>query len=271
MTLSPEQIQCYKERGYLVSPYQLPVPLLEEMRSAFGQLLANNPDLSSDVLLQPHMEIPAAQGVKGSKEWVNFARTPEILEPVAQLIGDDLILWGMTIFGKPARIGKATPWHQDGDVYPVHPLETLSVWIALDDTTPHNGCMQFIPGSHKEQKIYSRHIEDDQNLTVNIACDSEFFDETTAENLVLEAGQYSFHDIYMIHRSTANTSGQRRAAVVMRIMPATSYFDHFGPYGEEVGGGHEHEYTRRPLFLLRGEDKTGRNNFEIGHRKSSDR
>ena len=125
--------------------------------------------------------------------------------------------------------------------------------------------MQFIPGSHKQRKIFSRHIEDDQNLTVNLACDSEYFDASTAENLAIRAGQISLHDIYMIHRSTANTTGQRRAAVVMRIMPATSYFDHYGPYGEQPGGGHVHEYTRRPLYLLRGQDRTGRNNFEIGH------
>jgi ectoine hydroxylase-related dioxygenase (phytanoyl-CoA dioxygenase family) len=263
--LGAEQIQCYRERGYLVPPYRLPEPVLVEMRNAFDRLLARNPDLRSDVMLQPHMEIPGAQGVKGSKEWVKFAKIPEILDIVGQLIGEDLILWGMTVFGKPAKIGKATPWHQDGDIYPVHPLETVTVWIAIDDATPQNGCMQYIPGSHRQRKLFSRHVEENENLTVNIACDAEHFDESTAENLELEAGQISLHDIYMIHRSTANTSGRRRAAVVMRIMPGTCYFDHRGPYGEEVGGGHVHEYTRRPLYLLRGQDRTGRNNFEIGH------
>ncbi len=263
--LDAAQIQHYKERGFLVPPYQLSASMLAEMRAAFDQLLARNPDLRSDVLLQPHMEIPAAQGVRGSKEWVKFARNTEILDIVEQLMGGDLILWGMTVFGKPAKLGKATPWHQDGDVYPVHPLETLTVWIALDDATPENGCMQFIPGSHKHRRIFSRHVEDDQNLTVNLACDSEYFDPSTAVNLEIKAGQISLHDIYMVHRSTANTSAQRRAAVVMRIMPATSYFDHYGPFGEEPGGGHVHEYTRRPLYLLRGQDRTGRNNFKIGH------
>lgn len=263
--LDAEQIQRYRERGYLVPPYRLPESVLIEMRSAFAQLLARNPDLPSDVMLQPHMEIPGAQSVKGSKEWLKFAKIPEILDIVQQLIGEDLILWGMTVFGKPATIGKATPWHQDGDVYPVHPLETITIWIALDDATPHNGCMQFIPGSHRQRKIFSRHVEEDENLTVNIACDEEHYDESTAEDLILEAGQISFHDIYMIHKSTANNSGTRRAALVMRIMPGTCYFDHHGPYGEEIGGGHVHEYTRRPLYLLRGQDRTGRNNFEIGH------
>lgn len=268
-TLDAVHIQRYKERGYLISPFRLPKPVLDEMRNAFDRLLAMNPGLPSDILLQPHMENPGAQGVKGFKEWVNFAKTPEILDVAAQLIGEDLILWGMTVFGKPARVGKATPWHQDGDIYPVHPLETITVWIALDDATSHNGCMQFIPGSHRHRKLFSRHVDDDERLSVCIACDTEHYDERTAENLEIQAGQISFHDIYMVHRSTSNTSGQRRAAVVMRIMPGTSYFDHVGPYGEEIGGGHEHEYMRRPLYLLRGQDQTGRNNFEIGHSENS--
>jgi hypothetical protein len=265
--LDPGHIQRYREQGYLVPPYRLPASILSEMSDAFDRLLARNPGFPSDVMLQPHLEVPGAQGVKGSEEWVKFAKIPDILDIVGQLIGDDLILWGMTVFGKPAKIGKATPWHQDGDQYPVHPLETLTVWIAIDDATTQNGCMQFIPRSHRQRKIFSRHVEDDESLTVNIACDAEHFDENTAENLELEAGQISLHDIYMIHRSTANTSARRRAALVMRIMPATCYFDHYGPYGEEVGGGHVHEYTRRPLYLLRGQDRTGRNNFEIGHLK----
>src|SRR4029450_8972081 len=109
--LGAEQIQCYRERGYLGPPYRLPEPVLVEMRNAFDRLLARNPDLRSDVMLQPHMEIPGAQGVKGAKAWVKFAKIPEILDIVGQLIGEDLILWGMTVFGKPAKIGKATPWH----------------------------------------------------------------------------------------------------------------------------------------------------------------
>ena len=99
---------------------------------------------------------------------------------VEQLIGEDIILWGTTIFGKPAHGGKATPWHQDGAYYPIRPLETLSIWIALDDAVPDNGCMRFIPGSHKDRKIFSHHWEEDQDLTINRVCDSEHFDEASA-------------------------------------------------------------------------------------------
>jgi hypothetical protein len=262
--LSAHEINLYKEQGYLIPSYHLSASALTELRDAYDRLLSRNPDIPSDFMLGPHMESPGAQGVKGSKEWVEFAKIPEILDIAEQLIGKDLILWGMSIFGKPARVGKATPWHQDGDYYPIYPLETVSVWIAIDDSTTETGCMKFIPGSHKRREIFSRHWEEKENLTINLVCDEQHFDENTAQDVVLKAGQMSFHDIYMIHGSSPNTTEKRRAALVLRIMPGNCYFDHgFGQ--DRVGSDQVHDYGRRPLYLLRGQDRTGRNDFEIGH------
>jgi ectoine hydroxylase-related dioxygenase (phytanoyl-CoA dioxygenase family) len=182
----------------------------------------------------------------------------------AQLVGNDLILWGTTIFGKPARCGKATPWHQDGDYYPIRPLETISIWIALDDVTPENGPMRFIPGSHKARKIFSHHWEENKNLSINKVCDSEHYDESIAHDLLLKAGEVSFHDVYMIHGSKANNTDQRRTAFVVRIMPGHCHYDH--EFGQQMAEPHQaHDYGRRPLFLIRGRDTTGKNNFSIGH------
>ena len=196
------------------------------MREAYDELLSANPGFSSDFMLGPHLETTGAQGVRGSRRWLSFVTRPELLDMVEQLIGEDIILWGTTIFGKPAHGGKATPWHQDGAYYPIRPLETLSIWIALDDAVPDNGCMRFIPGSHKDRKIFSHHWEEDQDLTINRVCDSEHFDEASARDLVLAAGQISFHDVYIIHGSRANPSGRRRAALVGRFMPGHCHYDH---------------------------------------------
>ena len=196
------------------------------MREAYDELLSANPGFSSDFMLGPHLETTGAQGVRGSRRWLSFVTRPELLDMVEQLIGEDIILWGTTIFGKPAHGGKATPWHQDGAYYPIRPLETLSIWIALDDAVPDNGCMRFIPGSHKDRKIFSHHWEEDQELTINRVCDSEHFDEASARDLVLAAGQISFHDVYIIHSSRANPSGRRRAALVGRFMPGHCHYDH---------------------------------------------
>ena len=83
-------------------------------------------------------------------------------------------------------------------------------------------------------------------------------------DLTLEAGQVSFHDIYMIHGSAANTTDKRRAALIVRLMPGTSHYDH--QLGVEMAAPHQsHDYGGRPLYLLRGVDKTGLNDFKIGH------
>ena len=262
--LSDAQIDIYREKGYLVPDYQLPDDLLEEMRFEYNKLLESNAHLKSDFLLGPHLQKPGSQGVMGSKKWFDFATHPDLMEMAAQLIGEDIVLWGTTIFGKPAKSGKGTPWHQDGDYYPIRPLETMTIWIALDDVTGENGPMRFIPGSHKCKRSYSHHRLERDSLTIFDVCDDEHFDESQAEDLIIKAGQVSYHDVYMIHGSAPNTTDHRRAAFVVRLMPASSHYDH--QLGNEMGGKNaSHDYAVRPLFLVRGEDRSGKNNFSIGH------
>jgi hypothetical protein len=262
--LAPEEIARFHEEGFVVPRYRLPNDVLGEMRQAYDRLIADNSAIASDIMLGPHLEKPGAQGVKGSRQWLDFASRPEILDMAEQLIGPDIILWGTTIFGKPARGGKETPWHQDGDYYPIRPLETLTVWVAIDDATPENGCMRFIPGSHKARKIFSHHWEDNDDLTINLVCDGKHFDEHGARELILRAGEISFHDVYMIHQSGPNRTDARRAAFIVRLMPGRCFYDH--KLGEKMAEQHPtQDYGRRPLFLLRGQDACGRNNFTIGH------
>lgn len=262
--LTHQQIADYQRNGFVIPDYRVSEATLEKMRIAYKKLLADNPSIRADLILGPHLAVPGSQGVKGSPDWLDFATQRDIIDMVTQLIGNDVILWGTTLFGKPARNGKETPWHQDGDYYPIRPLETLSIWIALDDATVENGCMRFVPGSHKKRQLFGHHREENPDLTINVVCDREHFDESTTFNLELKAGQLSFHDVYMIHGSHANKTDRRRAAFVVRLMPGHCYYDH--ALGEEMGMAHRaHDYGRRPLFLIRGKDGSGKNDFAIGH------
>jgi ectoine hydroxylase-related dioxygenase (phytanoyl-CoA dioxygenase family) len=262
--LSQQELKTYQESGWLVPDYTLPMGLLDEMRCEYDVLLENNRHLESNIMLAPHQTNGGSQGVVGSEKWLEFATHPALMEIAGQLIGDDIILWGTTIFGKPAHNGKKTPWHQDGDYYPIRPLETLTLWIPLDDVTPDNGAMRFIPGSHQAHELFSHSRREGGDMTINLVCDEKHFDESTAEDLILKAGQVSFHDVYMIHGSKANRTDKRRAAFVVRMMPASSYYDH--ALGAKMGTQHAaHGYGTRPLHLVRGKDVCGKNNFSIGH------
>jgi len=69
----------------------------------------------------------------------------------AELIGETrLRLLFLSCFAKPARHGTATPWHQDQGLWGFWMPNALSCWLAIDECTPENGCLEFIPGSHLE-------------------------------------------------------------------------------------------------------------------------
>lgn len=260
--LSGEEVALFHEKGWVVPRWELPRELIVEMRREYAGLLARNDDVAPDIIMAPHQTC-GSMGVRGSARWLEFATHPGLVAIARQLIGDDIILWGTTIFGKPARGGKETPWHQDGEYYPIRPLEVLTIWIPLDDVTPENGPMRFIPGSHRARKLYSHSWLEGGDKTINLVCDPEHFDESTAEPLLLRTGQVSFHDVYMIHGSEANRTECRRAAFVVRLMPATSFYDH--ALGTEIGKKHPAQgYGVRPLFLISGIDQAN-NNFTIGH------
>ena len=263
--LTDEEIASFHDNGFVLPDYKLPAETVAAMRQAYDELLTRNaetPGFDPDFILGPYLSQPGAQGTKGDPKWIEFARHPVILDMVSQVAGPDLILWGMTLFGKPAHGGKETPWHQDGDYYPIEPLETVSVWIALDDATPENGCLRYMPGSHKERRIFPHHWEENPGYTLTQVLDDEWYDAENTVDVVREAGQFAIHDVYMAHQSSANASDTRRCGLVLRIMPATSHYNH------AKGGASDnptHDYSRRALFLLSGEDKCGRNDFSIGH------
>jgi hypothetical protein len=94
------------------------------------------------------------------------------------------------------------------------------------------------------------------------------FDEAEAVDLELQPGQMSLHDIYMVHGAKANTSGQRRTGVALRYMPGTSLFDR-GLRPSNGKTGVPVSFATRPLWLLRGQDRTGRNDFSVGHRRNA--
>ncbi len=270
MPLSQQEIDTYHKDGLVIpSDYRLPEATLQRIQQLYEKLIEenkDNPDFSADFILGPHLDASSTYGIKGDSAWLEFIHIEEINDMIEQLIGPDLILWGMTIFGKPALVGKATPWHQDGDYYPIEPLETLTVWMSLDGSTSEQGCMQFIPGSHSEHKIYSHHFEHRADYTLAQVIDDDQVDLDQARDIVLERGQISLHDVYLVHGSKANLSPKRRMGLVLRIMPATSFYNHNSGKNKEDAGS-PHGYSNRALFLLRGEDRDGRNNFKRGHDK----
>ena len=250
--LSAAEVETYHRDGYVTPAFRLPERDLEDIRAHHDRLVARHPayrDYCPNLLAH-------------DLAFLNWARVPEILDMVAQLIGPDIALWNSSFFAKPAFNGRKTPWHQDGEYWPVRPLATCTVWIAVDASTRENGCLNVLRGSHKERRLRAHDTNDAPDLTLNQELRPEEFDESAAVPIELEAGQVSLHDVYLVHGSEANRSARPRRGMTLRYMPTASVFDREAAtrLAEEKGLV---DHAERTLFLMRGEDRSGQNDFRI--------
>jgi ectoine hydroxylase-related dioxygenase (phytanoyl-CoA dioxygenase family) len=266
--LSPQEAEHYQSEGWVIPQFRLPPARVAAMRESLDALIRDNPGVRPEKLVSAHIEGDNGEGVRGRSDFLALAMDPEIVELVAGVIGDDVILWGCHVFCKPAAEGYETPWHQDGHYWPIRPLANCTVWVALEESVAENGCLRVIPRSHRGRVLHAHLHEDRADLTLNQRMVDGCFDEAQAVDLELQPGQMSLHDVYMIHGAKANTSRRRRTGVALRYMPASSVFERaLRPADGKTGVAVN--FAQRPLWLLRGVDRSGRNDFEVGHRRAA--
>jgi hypothetical protein len=169
--LSESQVDAYREHGYVIADFRLSESVLEDLRADQKRLVEREPrfrDLCPNLLAY-------------DLRFLEIARTPEILDMVEQLIGPDFALWNSSLFSKPERDGQRTPWHQDGQYWPIRPLATCTVWIALDDSTPETGCLQVIPGSRHERRLRAHRSLAATGVTLTQELDPSEYDPSHAK------------------------------------------------------------------------------------------
>ncbi|TFZ07690.1 phytanoyl-CoA dioxygenase family protein [Ramlibacter humi] len=264
--LTADEVAHYNEHGWVKPRWRLPADRTAAMKQALDELIRRNPGVRPEKLVSAHVEGDNGEGVRGSAAFLELARDPEIVDLVSGVIGDDVILWGCHVFCKPPVEGFETPWHQDGHYWPIRPLATCTVWVALEDSKKDNGCLRVIPRSHTGRQLHDHLHEDRQDLTLQQRLAPGTFDEDDAVDIELDPGEMSLHDVFMIHGARANTSSRRRTGVALRYMPATSHFDRsLRPVDGKTGVSVN--FAQRPLWLLKGVDRSGRNDFVTGHRR----
>lgn len=264
--LSPEEVDAYERDGQLTPAWRVPADRLARLREAVERLLAARSDLRPDFIALPHVPPaePADPGaVALAREFFEFVTWPPLLDLVERLIGPDIVMWASAIFCKPAGTGLEVPWHQDGQYWPIRPPATVTAWIALDDASVANGCMRVIPGSHRMGE-FAHEVSDREDLVLNNVLNDPRIDLDTVRHVELEAGQLSLHDVALVHGSEPNTSGARRAGFAIRYMPSTSHYDRSLVMGGASATAPV-EFKERPIWLVRGSDRSGRNDFATGH------
>ena len=249
--LSQRQVDEYHEKGFVIPNYRLPERDLKKISDISNKLVEEYSEFRD--------YCPTVLAFETG--FLQFARIQEILDMVQQILGPNFALWNSSFFSKPAINGKATPWHQDGEYWPIRPMATCSVWLAIDEASEENGCLRYIPGSHKDQRALEHSTNMSEELTLNqelLPCE---FDESQAFSLELEAGQMALHDSFIVHGSGVNKSSKSRRGMTLRYMPTTSVFDR--KLAEKMSSKTTLGHVDRTLFLMRGFDVSGKNDFRI--------
>ena len=132
-------------------------------------------------------------------------------EIARQLLGSACVPTGNHAILKPARIGGATPWHQDEAYWdPRYAHRAVSIWLALQPATLENGCMRFIPGSHHWPVLPHELIASDSH-GLRLSETTPDAPQTICE---LQASGATIHDGRTLHSAGPNLSGEPRRALV---------------------------------------------------------
>jgi len=145
-------------------------------------------------------------------------RNPALLDAVESILGPNLMVWGVSIFMKPPQSEGFISWHQDLTYWGLNNDQEVAAWIALSPVTRANGCMRFIPGSHKLGQIEHRDTVNDSNILTRGQHADIDIDENQALHVELEPGQASLHHGHLLHCSGANQTDQPRIGMVVNYI-----------------------------------------------------
>ncbi|MCQ6560759.1 phytanoyl-CoA dioxygenase family protein [Paenibacillus mendelii] len=146
------------------------------------------------------------------------AAKPELAAALKEVIGDSVIFLSDKIVFKNASTDFGSPWHQD---YPYwEGSHKFSVWIALDDATPENGCLRVVPGSHLLGAVRHGGDASDGMGFGNRLGQEEIKESQVADLHAAKGDAIIFHDL-LFHSSFSNTSGKDRWALISTYKDGT--------------------------------------------------
>jgi ectoine hydroxylase-related dioxygenase (phytanoyl-CoA dioxygenase family) len=221
--LSDEQIEFYREHGYVAGIRILNDEQLRVLRDEVAALVdPQHPghelfyEFNANESADPAKILFHALGAWRSKPALHdLLWHPVFTVAASQLLGGAVRFWHDQIFYKPAHHGGIVIWHQDYSYWTrTTPMAHVSCWIGLDDSTRENGCVHYVPGSHRWELLPRASFANDMNAVLDHLTPAQRA-EFKPVAIELRAGECSFHHPLMVHGSYANATDKPRRAVVL--------------------------------------------------------
>jgi chlorinating enzyme len=244
--LTSEQVEFYHENGYLLFKEPVfPQEKFDRLKALYEEILAQR---GENGLFNLHIVDP---------RFLEFVLADEMLDLVEPVMGPNIGTWTSSGICKPPYTGKVTPWHEDSAYWKSQVSNAAgicSVWLAIDDALPENGCMKVIPGTHNNGYSEYVPVEDASKNIFGTEIDPSKIDDSKAVYFELKSNQCGLFEGRIIHGADANTSPKRRAGYAMRYFPTTTKI-----YKERLKPDERSPALK--LYLARGKDIAG-NPFE---------
>ena len=224
--LSDEQVAHFHEYGYLSGIKLLEDDQIEVLRNQLDEVIdpkhpahhlfyefhSNESEDSDSVLFHSLGQWRIASGFH------DILWNPAFVMAAHQLLENKPVrFWHDQLFYKPAKHGGVVAWHQDYSYWTrTIAMQHLTCWTGLDDATIENGCLHYVPKSHKWGLLDAPSLAGDMNGLMKYLTEEQK-KEFKPVAIEMKKGYGTFHHPLMVHGSYENKSEMSRRAFVINV------------------------------------------------------
>lgn len=224
-SLNSEQIRFFHENGFISGIRILDQGQIAALRTELACLMEHD-QAANPLFYEYHhneskdasMTLFHALGAwRVSEVFHDLLFHGTIVSVAEQLLDGPVRFWHDQVFVKPPLDGGVVAWHQDYSYWTrTVPVAHLTCWIGLDDSNEENGCVNYVPGSHRWDLLPRTDLANDMTAVLDVLSDEQK-DNFKPFPAILKAGEASFHHPLTLHGSYANRSARPRRAAVLNF------------------------------------------------------
>jgi phytanoyl-CoA hydroxylase len=215
MQLTNEQQAAWERDGFLVIEDLFAVgeipPMIREVESVLAEVRQEQSAAG-----KPPEQILASGvyvGLSVRRElFRRVARSERLLDALEGMLGPEIGFMSDKVAFKDHDVDYDSPWHQDWAYW--GGSHKISVWVALDEATPENGCLQILPGSHRAA-VEHDHVSGVAGFGARLNPEERGLDLSRAVTVPARPGTAIFFHDLTLHASLPNRSGRARRALII--------------------------------------------------------
>jgi ectoine hydroxylase-related dioxygenase (phytanoyl-CoA dioxygenase family) len=225
--LTDDQVNFFHEQGYLAGIRILTDEQIDKLRNELSEFFSpqhsgrelwyeyhTNESTNPDTVL-----FHALGAWRLRPGFHDLLWHPAFTVPASQLLQGAVRFWHDQLFCKPARHGGVVAWHQDYSYWTrTAPMAHLTCWIGLDESTRDNGCLHYVPGSHRWPLLPITGLAGDMNAIREVLSPEQWEQFQHPVAIELKAGEASFHHPLLVHGSFENRIDRPRRAAVLNVV-----------------------------------------------------